>query len=878
MQPYDDDARSSDIDHDLSPPMAEENSQSNENFKVAIRVRPPVPRELEGQREFIDIAKIPADHKSITLCEHLDIDDNRVGVYSTQTFTFDHVYDPSSKQQDVYEISAKPAVMSVLKGYNATLIAYGQTGTGKTYTMEGFTNNDTRGLIPRATEEIFSYIHSCRQKDIKFLVRASYLQIYNEVISDLLKPLNKNLLVRHTNQRGVYVEGLSEWVVRSPNDVYGLMERGCSLRATGTTKMSELSSRSHAMFMIIVEVMEGDEAHPQSYKYGKLNIVDLAGSEKVRQTGVSGQRLEETKKINWSLHELGNVIAALTDVRRKEKHVPFRNSCLTRVLQDSLGGNCKTTLIACISPSLDAYPESLSTLKFANRAKNIKNEATINEDVDQRALLRRYEKELQYLRTLLSEREGAGNVPKQMSRRSPDEDHRAALEALEHTSRAMEEEQMNRKQLEGRIKELESIMGDNDHGVMNADEYAHKLDELDRERQVMEEDKAQVDRYKQLLLKQRDIMLGLTTRLNERDETILHLQEEIDSYDAHIQMLEDVAAEDQHNSLANGDRKSARTSNGFGSSDEKRTMEIVLRDRVEVIAQKLVDQNCAALQKELASVRQRLANSEDKRRVAELTLRNSDVSITQDQQTKFMRLIEKEQEEAKAPLAERLMYATKELENQRAVTKQISTEMDKIKFELSCFRDKLIHTGGGNQQDHAARREIDRMYTVVERIEGSITSAVNICSPRGEKTGRAHYDPQAGVDDIAKMRAQISSLSSINTSLKKENTEYIAKLEEKEARLRAAETAAKNSLNFSGNSSIIMEHKKELAQLNRSLSTHVKDRRALKTILENRIKVKVDNIGDLLVNNGDINRVIGEVRGLQNLVNASVQAMENAEP
>ena len=470
--PYDAD------DRDLSPPVAD---GSNENFKVAIRVRPPLPRELEGNRQFINVVRIPSDHKSITLCEHLETEEGKGGVFSTQSYTFDHVYEPTAKQREVYERSAMGAVLSTLEGYNATLIAYGQTGTGKTFTMEGFTSDDQRGIIPRATEEVFSYIQSCRQKKMKFLVRASYLQIYNEVISDLLKPLNRNLAIRQTKQRGVYVDGLSEWVVRSPNEIYGLMERGCSIRATGATKMSELSSRSHALFIIIVEIMEGDESHPQSFKIGKLNIVDLAGSEKVRQTGVTGQRLEETKKINWSLHELGNVIAALTDTSRKDKHIPYRNSKLTNLLKDSLGGNCKTTLIACISPALEAYNESVSTLKFANRAKNIRNEAVVNEDLDQRAMLRKYEREVKRLRMLLQDRENGAVGYRDLSlvaeleerSRQAEEDREAAVHLLEERSRALHEQSESRRELEERLQALQAKLNE---GEQKADDWSARME------------------------------------------------------------------------------------------------------------------------------------------------------------------------------------------------------------------------------------------------------------------------------------------------------------------------------------------------------------------------------------------------------------------
>lgn len=240
------------------------------------------------------------------------------------------------------------------------------------------------------------------------MVRASYLQIYNENISDLLKTERSSLQIREDKKRGVFVEGLSEWAVRTPHEIYSLMQRGAMVRATASTKMNDVSSRSHAVFIMIVEQMTMNE-DPSSreiakhIKVGKLNLVDLAGSERVRVTGATGKRLEECKKINQSLSALGNVIAALTD-NKSRNHIPYRDSKLTRLLEDSLGGNCKTTMMAMISPAFEAFSESLSTLKFATRAKKIKNEARINEDVDQRALLRKYEQELKKLRDELAQR------------------------------------------------------------------------------------------------------------------------------------------------------------------------------------------------------------------------------------------------------------------------------------------------------------------------------------------------------------------------------------------------------------------------------------------------------------------------------------------
>ena len=233
------------------------------------------------------------------------------------TFSFDYVYGEDSSQKFIYENTAKSAVLSVLEGYNATLLAYGQTGTGKTYTMEGFSsglNDPQKGIIPRSMEEIYRYIESSSNKSKTFMVRASYLQIYNEIITDLLKKEMSSLQIREDKKKGIFVEGLSEWVVKSPHDIYNLMKDGMRNRATASTKMNDVSSRSHAIFIIIVEQMRDISDEEQNnldkskridiakeIKVGKLNLVDLAGSERVRVTGATGKRLEESKSINQSL-------------------------------------------------------------------------------------------------------------------------------------------------------------------------------------------------------------------------------------------------------------------------------------------------------------------------------------------------------------------------------------------------------------------------------------------------------------------------------------------------------------------------------------------------------------------------------------------------
>ena len=239
----------------------------NNNFKVVIRMRPPLAREKQGNY-FCPVLQVDPSSRSISLMEYFgrEVDEKERAkdvelnphLAMWHTYSFDYVYDMDSTQEQVYEITAKQAVRSVLEGYNATILAYGQTGTGKTHTMEGFkysSGDPHRGIIPRSMEEIFNWIQSQQNQNTTFMVRASYLQIYNEVISDLLKVERTSLQIREDRKKGVFVEGLSEWAVRSPNEIYSLMQRGALSRATASTKMNDLSSRSHAVFLIIVEQM-----------------------------------------------------------------------------------------------------------------------------------------------------------------------------------------------------------------------------------------------------------------------------------------------------------------------------------------------------------------------------------------------------------------------------------------------------------------------------------------------------------------------------------------------------------------------------------------------------------------------------------------------
>ncbi|XP_013384617.1 kinesin-like protein KIF3A isoform X4 [Lingula anatina] len=336
-----------------------------------------------------------------------------------KVFTFDTVFGMESKQVDVYNQAARPIVDSVLEGYNGTIFAYGQTGTGKTFTMEGVrTVPELRGIIPNSFAHIFGHMAKA-EGDTRFLVCVSYLEIYNEEVRDLLgKDQSVRLEVKERPDIGVYVKDLLRVPVHNADEMDRVMTLGNNHRSVGATQMNAHSSRSHAIFSITIECSEKGLDGEQHVRVGKLHLVDLAGSERQTKTGASGQRLKEATKINLSLSTLGNVISALVD--GKSTHIPYRNSKLTRLLQDSLGGNSKTVMIANCGPVDYNYDETISTLRYANRAKNIKNSAKINEDPKD-AQLRRLQQEMEELKKQLEEG-GSGDEESESEEESEEEE------------------------------------------------------------------------------------------------------------------------------------------------------------------------------------------------------------------------------------------------------------------------------------------------------------------------------------------------------------------------------------------------------------------------------------------------------------------------
>ncbi|XP_034060460.1 centromere-associated protein E isoform X2 [Gymnodraco acuticeps] len=371
--------------------MAEESA-----VKVCVRVRPLIPREDSAASENAEPVHYfwKADTKSI-----YQSDDGN----SSKSFSFDRVFTAEETTNQLYQAIAKPLVVSSVQGYNGTIFAYGQTSSGKTFTMMG--SDRFPGVLPMAVEDVFQTINSCPKKE--FLLRVSYMEIYNETVRDLLVDSwkRKPLEVRETINKTIYVADLTEELVTSHAQVLAWIRKGEQNRHYGKTKMNERSSRSHTIFRMILENRERSDPASGENADGAiivshLNLVDLAGSERASQTGAEGARFKEGCNINRSLFTLGQVIKRLTDEGQKG-FTNYRDSKLTRILQNSLGGNAKTVIICTITPV--SLEETLSTLQFASTAKKMKNDPHVTEVSDEGALLKRYRNEIEDLKRQLQE-------------------------------------------------------------------------------------------------------------------------------------------------------------------------------------------------------------------------------------------------------------------------------------------------------------------------------------------------------------------------------------------------------------------------------------------------------------------------------------------
>lgn len=352
-----------------------------QHIQVFARCRPPTTQEKRS------VVEVSEDTNEIIITSFSN---------EGRPFLLDQVFGSEAKQRDVYQSIVAPLIDEVLLGFNCTVLAYGQTGTGKTYTMEGERSNHDLsweddpccGMIPRAISQLFDHL---KRMNSEFTVRVSFLELYNEDTYDLLSAIDDTTKLKifdDIRRKGsVIVGGLQERIVHTKEEIFDILRQGSSKRMTAATLLNACSSRSHTVFCITVHLREATSEGEERLRIGKLNLVDLAGSENIGRSGAQDRRAREAVSINQSLLALGRVITALVE---KRPHIPYRESKLTRLLQDSLGGRTKTSIVATISPAVEDLEDTINTLEYASRAKKVTNKPEMNQHLTKKALLRGY--------------------------------------------------------------------------------------------------------------------------------------------------------------------------------------------------------------------------------------------------------------------------------------------------------------------------------------------------------------------------------------------------------------------------------------------------------------------------------------------------------
>ena len=562
-------------------------SAKQERVQVSVRIRP----FNDSEKELDPTTPIKSiDQKNNSLRIQKD--------YDTKSFSYDHIYPEESNQAEIFEETSKNVVKSVLAGYNGTIFAYGQTGTGKTYTMVGeFGDEINKGIIPRAFDYIFENVK--QDKEYKYNIKISFIQIYLEHIQDLIDPIQKDIRIRESPEEGVYLEGVKWIEVKSTQDCALQFLKGVKNRATESTIMNKDSSRSHAILIakieksIVLSKEKMEELRKESNEKIKaersmtnsfLYLVDLAGSERVKKTKAVDMRLEEAKKINFSLLTLGKCINALAE--GNTSFISYRESVLTRLLQESLGGNAKTSLIVTVSPSNYNADETLSSLNFAQRAMKVKNKPVLNVSLDYHALYiklqedfdklndkyaelqTKYEK-LQEENLKIKNGEAFVEIQKRSMNQNLGEDfmdnnnnknylnNNATKEKQKFKEEIKKLEQFYKDVINKKVKEYESVLQDIDKMILEKEQTIEKL--VEDNKVLNDKNRTNQEMINDYKKEKEDLMnsiIDLTNKLNYEQEirgkkTDEEYKNEINSLNQQIEMLEKKIIPLENNNLLN---------------------------------------------------------------------------------------------------------------------------------------------------------------------------------------------------------------------------------------------------------------------------------------------------------------------------------------
>ena len=472
------------------------------NVKVYCRIRPENEQEISSG---LGICLNPQSQTTVQIIvDNLNINSGLKENYSektTQEFTYDKIYPIETTQKTIFEQVAKPLILSAFEGINGTLFCYGQTASGKTYTMEGIpSDNNLCGIIPRMMQLIFEIINS-GSSDIEFSVKCQYYQIYNEKIQDLIDTNKTDLTIREDKNKGIWVGECTEKYVESEQEMIDFFNTGSNNRIVSSTKMNAISSRSHSLFSVTIYQRN---VITESSKIGKLYFVDLAGSEKMSKAGVEGNTmLKEAQNINKSIMTLGMVINALT---KGSKHVPYRDSKLTRVLQESLGGNSLTYLIINCSPNMLNQTETLSTLRFGQRAKLIKNKVVANTQQSVKELMMK----------LKQAEEKIKNLEKILGTWTEDREYGNNFEEEKNRSKCPECKQLINK-INYLNVQINNLSQDNEYLQRDKDEFLEEIKNKNNENIKLEERIYNLEKE-------------LKNSWQEHLKTILEIQNSMDNY------------------------------------------------------------------------------------------------------------------------------------------------------------------------------------------------------------------------------------------------------------------------------------------------------------------------------------------------------------
>ncbi|CAF3308219.1 unnamed protein product [Rotaria socialis] len=713
------------------------------NIRVVARFRPL--NDSEERAGSKSVVKFPADQEETVLI-------------SGKVYVFDKVFRPDATQEKVYNEAAKEIVKDVLSGYNGTIFAYGQTSSGKTHTMEGIMGSDgQQGIVPRIVQDIFNHIYTL-DANLQFQIKVSYFEIYLDKIRDLLDVSKTNLAVHEDKNRVPYVKGVTERFVSSPDEVFEIMEEGKNNRHIAVTNMNEHSSRSHSVFLIHVKQ---ENVESEKKLTGKLYLVDLAGSEKVSKTGAEGQVLDEAKNINKSLSALGNVISALADGTKS--HVPYRDSKLTRILQESLGGNARTTIIICCSPASFNESETKSTLEFGKRAKCIKNSVMVNEELTAEEWKRRWEKE----------REKVARLKGQLNRAEIE------LERWRRGETVNKEEQINLQEPDETLPVSQSmpslstaVLGapiaiatgvttiapvNYELRSTNADEWEkerialyQQLDEKDDEinnlAQAIERLKSQTNEQDELFNQARKDNENLQAELNRLQQECESSKEEVKEV---LQALEELAV--------NYDQKTQEVET---KSKENETL-------TQELETKLASLN--GIREELESLRE-ATQTQRKRFLDMILVLLRDVGD-------IGSIMGGQMNEQKKPTIENLDQAEEEFTLARLYLSKLKTEARSISGRLSELElEKVDHQKGIGLKD----KELDETHLLVQQHEAKMRSMIESMKELEDKKRALEQTQDSLNEELVKLRAQGRVTNSVGSTsdVQKELTQQMEQISE----------------------------------------------------------------------------------------------------